>query len=169
MDILSYAEDRASATLAVLRQAYDDLHERSYKLATVLVAGGGAVGAYALGKLSGGAAPIQWAPLAALSLSWFGVATYVIWQGATSRELSPGNGPDKILKYYEAVIAEPSHADRAIELTRREELRLQQRRITNYADGCTDRARALDRAYKAATLCSLAVPAVVAVACLLLG
>lgn len=176
MDHLDYVEQRTARTLEVLRKSYDDLHERAYKFATVLVAGGGAAGAYALGKFSPVVAPITWAPLAALALSWFGVAAYLMWCGTTSRELSPGNGPENMLSQYDQwntyltsvqTVALQEQIDKlALERTRKDELALEQRRLTAYSEGCVYRADAIDAAYKLAAICSPLVPAVVAAFCL---
>lgn len=169
MEPLAYVEDRTEKTMAVLRHAYDDLHERAYKLATVLVAGAGGAGAYALGKIGGTGGAIAWAPLAALALSWLGVAACLVWRGATARDLSPGNGPKNLLGYYDERLATLKDADQAMEQTRRAELVLQQKRIGQYETGCIERADAIDLAYKSAAICSALVPVVVASACLLLS
>lgn len=162
MDILAYTEAVAAKSLEVARNAYDDLHERAYKLATVLVAGGGAVGALALGKLGTSASPIAWAPLAALSLSWFSIAGLLVLSGATSRLLSPGNGPDNLRNYFKERLGEGSAEETALAATRHAELDLVQRRLREYNAGCIARALAIDRAYWAIALCSPLVPLVVA-------
>lgn len=168
MKMLDYVESRAATTLVVLRQAYDDLHERAYKLATVLVAGGGAATLYSLGKLGEPQNTLAWAPMAALGLCWFGIAGHLVWQGATSRELSPGNGPANLLAYYQKRLVETPEPAQALDTTRHAELDLQQKRIEAYSAGCEARALAIDRAYKSAALCSPLVPAVVALACVAL-
>lgn len=160
---LAYVEEVTANTLSVLRQSYDDLHERTYKLATWLVAGGGAVGAYAITQFATGTSPLRWAPLAGLSLCWFGVAGPLIWRSMASESLSPGNGPKNLLNYYEARLAEPEATpENALRMTRRAELNLAQGRIREYADACVRRAEAMDLAYKAVTVASPAVIAVVA-------
>lgn len=170
MDILTYTEAIAAKSLEVARQAYDDLHERAYKLATVLVTGGGAVGAVALSRLGTGTATIGWAPLAALALSWFAIAGVLVIGGATSKMLSPGNGPKNLRDYFAARLAEyPGDAGTALELTRGAELDLVQKRLRAYTNGCTVRAEAIDRAYWSIALCSPSVPLVVAVVCMLQG
>lgn len=165
MEALDYVEQRTTRTLEVLRKSYDDLHERAYKFATVLVAGGGAAGGYALGKFSPQAEPMAWAPLAALALSWFGVAAYLILKGTTSASLSPGNGPKNLLGTFDGWSAHLGDDGQALEKTRREELSLEQRRIREYSDGCVTRAESIDLAYKMAAFCSPAVPAAVSVFC----
>lgn len=167
MDILEYTEGVAAKTLEVARSAYDDLHERGYKLATVLVAGGGAIGAYALGRLGAHVRAVEWAPLAALALSWFGIAALLVVRAATSKELSPGNGPDNLRDYYKARLAEsPSDANEALTKTRNAELDRVQQRIKSYGEGCTARALAIDSAYRSVAFCSPSVPLVVAGLCL---
>ncbi|MVT38620.1 hypothetical protein GO497_21845 [Acidovorax citrulli] len=155
MDELEYVEKRSGATMAVLRQTYDDFYERSYKFATVLVGGGGALGAYALGKIGvDGVTPVAWAPVAALAMSWFGIAAQLIWSGAISRRLSPGNPAGNIIDYYDDRIAEGHDSNSALAVTRRAELILEHTRAREYATGCVDRAEALDMSYRAATICT---------------
>lgn len=162
MDVLDYAEARSAKTVEVARKSYDDLHERAYKLATVLVGGGGAVGAYTLGKLAPGADPVAWAPLAALALSWLGTAAHLIWVAATSRAVSPGNGPENLLSYHKARLADGWSVEEAIRITREAELALEQARLRTYLQGCNERAEAIDRAYKAVAIASPAAPLVTA-------
>lgn len=168
MEMLDYVEARADQTMAVLRQSYDDLHERAYKLATVLVAGGGAAGVYAMGKMGApDAAVFTWAPIAALALSWFGTASILVWDGATSKELSAGIGPRTLIENYDWRIEHGEPADAAVAGMRRQEMELQQVRIGAYSSGCISRAEAIDRAYKTAAICTPLVPALVALVCYL--
>ena len=168
MDTLDYVETRTDKTMAVLRQSYDDLHERAYKLATVLVAGGGAAGAYALGKMGASdASVLSWAPIAALALSWFGNAAWLMWRGATSRELSPGIGPQSLMENYDFRVQHGAGAEQALEGLRRQEMELQQARMDAYGNGCITRANAIDNAYKMAAIGTPLVPAVVALFCYL--
>lgn len=151
MDILEYTEDKVSSALEYLRGSYDDLYERLHKVVIALVGGGGAVGAYSLGRISAEDF-VTGLPLAAMSVGWFAIALYVLLFGPQSRELSPGNGPKNILRYYDDCLAAASTDDdskeaRALAQTRREELRLQQKRLREFADACTERASILDRAY----------------------
>lgn len=162
MDVLDYAEARSTKTVEVARKAYDDLHERAYKLATVLVGGGGAVGAYTLGKLAPESDPMTWGPLAALSLSWLGTAAHLIWVAATSRTVSPGNGPENLLSYHKDRLRDGWTAEDAFRITREAELALEQARIRTYSQGCNERAEAIDRAYKAVAMASPAAPLVTA-------
>lgn len=161
-EVLAYAESVSGGTMAVLRQSYDDLHERANKLATWLIAGGGGVGAYALAQMAEKAPALHWAPLAALSLCWFGIAGPLIWSGATSTKLSPGNGPHNVLKYHAARLKEGSAAPEALRQTREAELALVQRRIRDYSDACVRRAEAIDIAYKAVAALSPTVVSLVA-------
>lgn len=170
MDILTYTEEVAAKSLEVAREAYDELHERAYKLATVLVTGGGAVGAFALSRLATSSTPVGWAPLAALALSWFAIAALLILGGATSKLLSPGNGPRNLRSYYSARLAEyPGDEAKALELTRDAELDLLQVRLRAYTHGSTVRSMAIDRAYWCIALCSPSVPLIVAAVCVGLG
>jgi hypothetical protein len=152
-EILDYAESLSERSLDVARKSYDELHERVYKLATVLAGGAGAMGAYALGKYSDLAAAVQWLPLAVLSLWWFATAGILVLRGAISRTLSPGNGPDNIRKYYAARLAEqppeaPSRTTDALRITREAELDLNQKRLRAYSEGCNARSGAVDTAYR---------------------
>lgn len=162
MNELDYVEQRSSKTLEVTRQTYDDLHERAYKLATVLVAGGGAVTAYVLSKVGVATDSMGWAPLAALALSWFGVAAQLIWHSLTSQEVSPGNAVRNLLGYYDARLAEGHEKEGALRVTRKAELEAEQLRLDAYKRGCVLRAEAIDRAYKAIAIASPLVPMVVA-------
>lgn len=151
-DILEYAESVSEKTLEVARKTYDELHERVYKLATVLAAGAGATGAYALGKIDDPSAIVQWAPLGVLSLIWFAIAGVIIVRGSTSRIVSPGNGPDNVMRYYEARLAEQpacsaSSNEDALRITRQAELDLKQARLRRYIDGCNARSDAVDFGY----------------------
>ncbi|WP_304305871.1 hypothetical protein [Pseudacidovorax intermedius] len=159
-DHLDYAEAQGAETLAVLRQAYDDLYERAYKFSTVLVGGGGAAAIYALGRATSlEGTVLGWAPVAAVALSWFGIAGQLIWNAGVSRELSPGVGPGVLLAYYD-VERTKGTAVRALETTRRAKLGLQQLNVLAYQRGCIERALAIDLAYKTAAICTPAVPAV---------
>lgn len=162
MNELDYVEQRSSKTLEVARQAYDDLHERAYKLTTVLVAGGGAVTAYVLSKVGTTTDSIVWAPLAALALSWFGIAAQLIWHSLTSQIVSPGNSARNLLGYFDARLQEGHAQESALRVTRRAELEAEQLRLDAYKSGCIQRAEAIDRAYKAISIASPLVPAVVA-------
>jgi hypothetical protein len=164
---LDYAESVSEKTLEVARKSYDELHERVYKLATVLAAGAGAIGAYALGKIGEPAAVIQWASLGGLSISWFAIAGVLMVRGATSRLVSPGNGPDNIRKYFEARLAEQPEGDAgrddaAMTITRQAELDLKQKRLKGYIDGCDARSNAVDLAYMSVAFSPLVPLAVIA-------
>lgn len=161
MDILEYAESVSEKTLEVARKSYDDLHERAYKLGTVLGAGAGAIGAYALGKVSDPNAIIQWAPLGTLSVAWFLIVGMLLRTGLTSRAVSPGNGPANIRSYFKArlseqvaQIAETNQEEldaarlNALKITREAELDLRQSRLARFIEAGDARARAVDRAYR---------------------
>lgn len=167
VDILAYTERVAATSLEVTRSAYNDLHERAYKLATLLVAGGGGLGTYALGKFGNKAAPLEWAPLAALALGWFLIAAVLVLRAAISKELSPGNGPKNLRAYFQARLSEhPEQPAVALEKTRNAELDLLQIRIDGYREGCIARALALDSAYRWMVIGSPTVLAIVAILCI---
>ncbi|MBA4263779.1 MAG: hypothetical protein C0453_01745 [Comamonadaceae bacterium] len=154
MEMLDYVESRTTRTLDYVRKSYDDLHERAYKLATLLVAGGGAMISYALAKVAPEVAPLTWAPVAALALSWFAIAGMLIWRGATTIKLSPGNGPKNLKGYFRARVAESSDELGALIITREAELDREQERLSGYLDGCCQRAEAIDWAYKTVAVVS---------------
>ncbi|QTW18108.1 hypothetical protein [Comamonas kerstersii] len=156
--VLDYVDQKSSLSLEVARKSYDDLHERAYKLATLLVGGGGSVGAYAVSKLSPLSEYMAWAPLAALAVTWFVIAAHLIWVAATSREVSPGNGPKNLLGYYSARVKDGWSEEKAFTITREQELELMQQRLRAYANGCNIRADAIDCAYKAVAIASPLVP-----------
>ena len=156
-DITEYAEAIGAKTLDTLRKGYDDKHEKVYKLASILAAAAGAIGAYALDKAAGGAPVAQWVGIAALSVSWFAIVGYMVVLGATSQQVSPGNSPGNILKYFHARLAEQPDSDQAaaFDITRQAELDLIEARITAYIAANARRANALDVAYKAVALSPL--------------
>lgn len=165
MEMLDYIEKRTTNTLEYVRKSYDDLHDRAYKLATLLVAGGGAMISYAAGKIAQEVAPIAWAPIAALALSWFAIAGLLVWKGATTTQISPGNGPKNIKGYFRARMAESSNETAALAATREAELDLEQIRLTGYIDGCMQRAGAIDLAYKTVAIASPLVVVATALIC----
>lgn len=172
MDILEYAEKQADDTLKQLRTSYDDLHERLQKVVTALVGGAGAAGAYALSKMGPEGREAEWAPVGTLAATWFLIAAVAALRGARSQPLSPGNGPSNILAYYEARLRDAAEAATptvaAMEATRRAELVLQQRRLTEYAQACVRRARVLDVTYLGVAFSPL-LPLLVLVAIVIWG
>lgn len=156
--ILDFAEAKATETLELLRESYDDYYERLLKVVTALIGAGGALGAFALSKTSADY-PIV-ASIEALAVMWIGVALRTTIAGAMSRDLSPGNGPKNILAYFDARMTEQDGAtrrreDMALRITREAELELQQRRIRDYIDACANRADVLDLAYIGAALAAM--------------
>lgn len=169
MEIIDYLEVRVAEQVGILRTSYDDLHERAYKLATLLLAGGGAAGAFALAELSKAPGNLfNWAPLAGLALSWFGTAAVLMWYGATAREIPSGANVQSLRDRYQYELS-MGNADEAKALlaARQAVLLKAQERVGAFTQGCNDRADAIDLAYKAAVICSPLVPAVIAVACYL--
>jgi len=166
MDILEYTEKTADETLAYLRESYDELHERLQKLVTALIGGAGAVAAFAMTQYHQPEMRLLAITIGSLAAVWFVIAI-VAMVGGRSRELSPGNGPGNVLKYYDQRLGEqvgkPDLEAReiALETTRRAELELQQRRLREYSSACTRRAKILDRAYMAVSIFSPMAPLVV--------
>lgn len=147
-DFLEYVERKSAATLAVVRTAYDDLHARAHTLATLLAAGSGAMGTLALKNLGDSRHElISWVPLAAVASAWACVAIYVTLEGLSTRRVSAGNGWKNISRYYQDCVG--SHGvGAALEMTRREELRVDQGRIEGYIKACDARGSTLDKAYR---------------------
>ncbi|KQP43938.1 hypothetical protein [Pseudorhodoferax sp. Leaf274] len=148
MDALKFVEERGGRTFEVVRKSYDDLHDRAVKLATLLIAGGGAMAAFALGKAGAKDPLAQWAGIAVLAVVWFYGAASLVRGGATSKDVPYGVGPAKLLSYYDGWLKAGTTADDALERTRREEIRLEEERVQVYADACSQRSVVIDEAYK---------------------
>lgn len=168
MDALKFVEERGGRALEIVRKGYDDLHERAYKLATLLLAGGGAMAAYALGRIGVVAALVEWLPIAVLALFWLVAAARLVWGGATSQDVPYGVSPGKLLGYYDGWIAAAKAPEDALERLRREDVRLEDERIRAYADACIRRAEAIDRTYKLAAVTAPSLAAIAAAACVAL-
>lgn len=161
MDSLDFTEKKGEETLKYLRSSYDDLHERVHKLVTALVGGSGAVGAYSLAKMASPSDRLQAYSLVVLAVCWFLIAAVVALKAASSRDLSPGSGPGKVWKYFQARLAEfpverEDRSEKALTTTREAEIALQQQRVSEYIRACSDRAIVLDRAYVAVAASPLA-------------
>lgn len=164
--MIEYVERRASATLDYVRKSYDDLYERAYKLATLLLGGGGGMTAYAMSQLSPDTSPLTWAPIGALALTWFGIAGALLWRGALSKLVSPGNGPENLLGYFQARRKDGWGEMDSLAVTRRAELDADQVRLRSYIQGCEARADAIDCAYKSLAIFSPLTPLTVVLICL---
>lgn len=153
MEPIDYIERETTRTLGLLMAEYAASHERVYKLLTLLIGGAGALGSYALTRLS--APPLQWAPLLALTAWWFGVAAYLMVRGVQSHWLGWGGTPNVLCGSFVQKGGDFG-ADRlqenqlALTNTRLEELAAHQERIVAYGKACSARARAMDAAYWAA-------------------
>jgi hypothetical protein len=166
MEILDYLESSVAETLDVLRTAYDDLHERAYKFATLLIAGGGAAGGYAFSELSKAPAKVYgWAPLAALALTWFATAAVLLWCAAAARDISAGPKIRSLQDRHRFEISKVgSDGEEALKALRIAAVEQAQKRIDRYVQACAARADGIDLAYRSAVICSPLVPTVVAVA-----
>lgn len=164
MDAIEYVEASAQATLKEARAAYDGMHERIYKLVTLVTGGAGAVGVYTLGKL--GSAPMwQLVPLAAVCCWWFLIAGAVLARGAKSNSFSVGTSADALRRRLLAHQARAGCSEESVALwyTRWDHLVSVDEQILSYSHAATRRARTLDAAY----LCLICSPAVAAWAYLL--
>ena len=164
MDFLEFAEARGLATLAVARKDYDDSHERTYKLVTALVAGGGAVGAVALSRFQPGELALTWAPLSALALSWLGAGGWLAWVGLRPNEVSAGNSAQALLDYFDDRIAAGRTSADAELAARKAEVKLDRERLQKYLSASSRRAHYLGIAYRLAA-CSPVAPLIVAAYC----
>lgn len=166
MDVLDYLEAGAKEQMAVLRKDYDDLHDRAYKFATLLMAGGGAVGAYAFAEFAASPAKVLvWAPAAGLALTWFGTAAVLLWRGAAARDISAGPEMKSLQARYEAELAlDGADETKALTALRKAALGVVPARVKKFSAACIARADHIDSAYKAASVCTPLVPIVIAVA-----
>lgn len=168
MQMLDYMEKEALRTQQALMAEYATAHGRVYQLATLLLGGGGAVGAYALGQwLKDGVQPLLWLPLLAVSLWWFVLAGVLLLGGGLSRRLGLGGTPNVLGQAYVAKggdFGEPEaeHNQRAVVDVRLAELATQQQRIEDWLRACAARAHVLDTVYRLAA-CTPLPP------CLVLG
>ena len=167
MEPIDYIERETTRTLGLLMTEYATSHERIYKLLTFLLGGAGALGSYALTRLALPA--LQWAPLLALVVWWFGVAGFLMARGLQSSRLGIGGTPNTLGAAFAAKGGDFG-ADRlqenqlALMKTRMAELATHQVRIQDYGAACSARARAMDLAYWAAAASPL--PALVVLAIL---
>jgi len=152
MDALKFVEERGGRALETVRKGYDDLHERAYKLATLLLAGGGAMAAYALGRFGVAASVVEWLPIAVLALVWLAAAARLVLRGAGSQKVPYGVGPAKLLKYHDDWISAAATPEKALEEMRRQEITLEEERVQQYAEACGKRSDAIDQAYRMAVV-----------------
>lgn len=168
MEMLDYMEREALRTLQALMAEYATAHGRVYQLATLLLGGGGGVGAYALGQwLRDGAAQVLWLPLLAVSLWWFALAGVLLLGGGLSRRLGLGGTPDVLGAAYTAESGDfgdagASHNQLAVVKVRLAELATHQQRIEDWMRACAARTHVLDTVYRLAA-CTPLPP------CLVLG
>jgi hypothetical protein len=152
MDALKFVEERGGRALEIVRKGYDDLHERAYKFATLLVAGGGAMAAYALGRIGISSPVVEWLPIAVLAFFWLAAAARLVLHAAGSQKVPYGAGPAKQLKYYDGWISAAATPEKALEELRRREIQLEEERIQKYAEACDKRSDEIDKAYRIAVL-----------------
>lgn len=155
MEPLDYMEREATRTLGLLMAEYAASHERVYRLLTLLVGGAGALGSYTLSRLTARASLVEWLPLAALALWWFGSAAWLMWRGVQSHRLGVGATPNVLGASYAAKggdfgVERADENKLALVKTRLAELATQQDRIQDYLKACAARAVAMDKAYWAA-------------------
>lgn len=155
MDALDYMEAETERTFDSLTAEYAASHERLFKVATALVAAGGAVGSYVLAQIADGADAAAWAPLGASAIWWFVVAAGLLLFGLRSNNLSSGPWPSALGTKYEEKGGDFGHSqDRhnvsALTALRMAELKARGVRISEYERVNGRRAAALNWAYRAA-------------------
>lgn len=147
MDSIEYAEKTAEGTLAQARAAYESMHERSYKFATLVAGGAGGVAVYALGKINVQGAATQLVLLGVLSCWWFFIAGVVLLRGSRSNPLTLGTLGSAVRRRIQAhVDAQKGEADQdaALWYVRWDQLEGVDAQILSYSRAATRRAKVLD-------------------------
>lgn len=98
MNVVDYIKKEALANGAERLGAYDELKRRSHALATLLLGGAGAMGAYGLGLLEKSPESAPAVPLLGSSLWCFLVAGQVVWCCLQARALHPLHNEPRILQ-----------------------------------------------------------------------
>lgn len=137
------------------------VQERAYRLLSLLLGGGGGLGALALSEAVGSSAVVG--ALVASSLWLFALAAWVAWRCLLSREM-PGVAGDPVawLKLHEQLKAyrqelldEGKHAPSLAELLQRQRLNAISERSLKYRNLSAPRWQALDAAYRMAVFTPL--------------
>ncbi|WP_394792228.1 hypothetical protein [Rhodoferax sp.] len=156
MDMLEYMERETAVTLKVVMDDYAASHARAYNFVTLLVGGGGALGAYVLAKLAAPpVAALSWVPLTFLAVWWFAIAVYILLAGLQSNYLSSGPRPDDLGLYFTKKggnfgdVTAVKNVD-ALTKTRIAELATRGQRINDHMAAVGSRAQVLNAAYVAA-------------------
>lgn len=168
MEPIDYMERETTRTLGLLMAEYAASHERVYKLLTLLIGGAGALGSYALTRLA--APAMQWAPLLALAVWWFGIAAYLMARGVQSHRLGVGGTPNVLCGSFvqkggDFGTERQQENQLALTNTRLAELTTHQERIMAYGRACSARAHAMDKAYWAAAASPLPALTVLVIVC----
>lgn len=161
MEPIELTEKIATESAKELRGAYDALHERAYKFATVIAAAAGALAAYAVGRIGSPDWTWQSFPTGALSLWLFGIAAYALVWGASTKNMLAGATGASVMKLLRermpaeaienATEEEARELSRsAVEATRWDLAGAIDKQIEAYAKGVEERGSALDRAYRLA-------------------
>nr|WP_315230982.1 hypothetical protein [uncultured Albidiferax sp.] len=157
MDMLEYMERETAATLKVVMDDYAATHARAYNFVTLLVGGGGAVGAYVLNKISTPVPTVSWLPLGVLALYWMLIAAGILLFGLQSNYLSNGPRPSDLGNYFSTQGGDFGDATTtknldALTQTRMAELVTRGERISDYMTAVGNRAQVLNAGYVAAAL-----------------
>jgi hypothetical protein len=147
MSSVELAEKVTADALQSSRGAYDLMHDRAHKFATIVAGGAGGAGIYALGKIGLASAWPQVVSLGALSIWWFVIAGTVLLRAAASRPLMAGTSSAAIRSCMRSHLDKGDNEDIALWKTRWQNLAAVDLQIKGYARGTTARAQVLDRAY----------------------
>ena len=151
METIDFAEKVVDASLKEARAAYDAMHDRAYKFATLTMGASGAVSIYALGKI--GADGYLWhvIPMALLAAWWFVAASVLLLKGAASNEMAAGTTSAKIrervTKHSKKGDSEPD-LEQGLNLTRWDQVAAADIQIQAFSAANIERAKALDAAYR---------------------
>jgi hypothetical protein len=142
---LQFAEKVSSQTLADARGSYDALYDRVQKLVALVAGASGGAGVFVLGKPTPKGVPTELWPLAALAIWWFVIAAAVLHCGGRSRHLKVGTTGLSVGERFRTF--QQSDGPHALWLTRWDHLAAEKVQIEHYAQGTSDRAKVLDKAY----------------------
>lgn len=158
MDVLEFAEQQGKQAAAFSLDGVELMNKRAQTLLTMLIAGAGAAGAYALGQLSASGSLWVLCALGAVSLWWFVLAAWVAWRVLPSHEvIAPAHSAQDILAqavayddYIKQARSEGETPADCLTLLRQMEIRLQDKAIESYRALSVRTAVSLDRVYRAA-------------------
>lgn len=151
MDAIDYVEATVAAALTEAKGAYDTMHERAYKFVTLVMGAAGAMAVYGLGKIGTADYLLQLVPLGVWAFYLFWVASRLLLKGAATQQMTSGTTcaslHERLMRHAKnAERADPTDAD--VNFTRWDQARTVDEQILAFSKGASDRAKALDLAYK---------------------